>query len=930
MKAHCLTEKKLGLLALLSFVTWCASAQTLTHRYSFKDTAGSSTFADSVGGADGSLNNSTASNPNSASLDGTELLFDGTGGYANLPTGLISNYTQLTVEFWADFSSSNPLWTRVFSFGDQNGGGKNSGVDFCPYAGGNYQNLDMLSTNGVDAYANSNPGLNGLTNNHVTVVVDPLSNNMYYYNGVTVVSVEHGTVSSLQSINDTYNLLGRSLVDLDPTLNGNLHEFRIYTGVVSTASVALNDAAGPTNYLTSPGTITALHFSSPVNPITVKQSVQQIVFGDFTAVASLNLAVYGGVTYTSGNTNVLTISAGGLVKGVAVGTTTVIASYGAISVTNSLTVANPPTTLAHRYSFTTDTSDSVGGANGTIVGTPPGVSGGQLVLDGSGYLTLPGNVINLPTYAAVTFEAWATIGSTPQWSHLFEFGNVAANNIYCAPRADASGLHEFGLSEGGGVTGGQTLSWAHGWNNVTLHITGVVDPTSSTMAVYTNGLLLVGSDTAGAPLTLLGTNQASLGFSSYPGDPYAIVSIDEFRIYNGALTPAQVAMSDVSGPNTVAFNPGALNSITVVPASYPALSRVLAPEIIANYATLGNFNLMPNVYARAAGLTVTSSDPTILSVNAQNLLTTHRPGSVTLSATYLGKTSSATVRVQNQALLAHRYSFTTDASDSVGGANGTLVGTANVSGGQVQLDGGSGDYVNLPGGLLSTYRSATMDIWATISSAQQHWARLWEFADTGSANANELYFAPAWNPGANQTFLSYGVPYGGANLGPVSPPTVNETVHLTCVVGDGSVDLYTNGAPYLSAGATAPLSQVGTVGSWIGYSPYGDPGISGSVDEYRIYQGRLSPEEVLASDLLGPDQTLSTTVTLKAKAAAGTVTLSWPLANAGFSVQSTPNLKPTTWLTLTNAPALVTSGSATNWQVVVPATGGPQFFRLWR
>ena len=40
-----------------------------------------------------------------------------------------------------------------------------------------------------------------------------------------------------------------------------------------------------------------------------------------------------------------------------------------------------------------------------------------------------------------------------------------------------------------------------------------------------------------------------------------------------------------------------------------------------------------------------------------------------------------------------------------------------------------------------------MDIWATISSGQQHWSRLWEFADVGPATANELYFAPAWNAG---------------------------------------------------------------------------------------------------------------------------------------------------------------------------------------
>jgi len=928
MTQYNLTRFKPLLFAIVWFSAYLgASAQTLIHRYSFDDPAGSPTFSDSIAGANGTLNNAASTNANSAYLNGSQLQLDGSGGYAVLPAGLISTNPQVTLEFWATYGN-NQTWTRTFAFGDQTGSGtENSGLDYTHFAGGNYQNLNyQTNTTGPGTYVNTPFGLDGQTNVHVTVVVDPVNDKLYYYNGTTIVSsgLQGGAafVFPLNEINDAYGLLGRSLYDVDPTLNGELNEFRIYQGVLSSSGVALNDAAGPDNYLTSPGTITSLTFSSPLNPIIVNQSVQQTVIGNFTLVTNLNLVLYGGVTYLSGNTNVLTISTNGVVKGVGVGTTTVSASYGSIAVTNSLTVVSVPTTISHRYSFTSDASDSVGGANGTFMGDAS-VSGGQLVLDGGGYLSLPGGMINIATNAAVTFEAWATIGNTPEWSHLFEFGNTGNHNIYCAPRADAGGFHEFGLSEGGGVTGGQTLSWAHGWSNITLHITGVVDPTTSTLALYTNGVLVVASYTASAPLTSIATNFATLGQSSY-GDPDAILSVDEFRIYSGALTPAQVAMSDLSGPNSTNFNPGALSSITVVPASYPAFSQLLAPVILAHYVSLTNFNLLPNVYASANGLTVVSSDPTILSVNAQNMLTTHRPGAVTLSATYLGKTSSATVRVQNQAVLAHRYSFTSDASDSVGGANGTLVGTAIVSGGQVQLDGGSGDYVSLPAGLLKSYQSATMDIWATITSSQQLWSRLWEFADVGPATANELYFAPFWGGGGD--FMSDGVPFGGANLGSGVPLT-SQTVHLTCVLGGGTLDLYTNGAPYLSTSITAPASQCGVFGSWIGYSPYGDPGINGSVDEYRIYNGRLAAEEILASDVLGPNQTLSTSGNLTAVLNSGNVVLSWPVASAGFSVQAASSLTNPNWITLTNAPTL--SGN-TNWQTTVPAGSSARFFRLWR
>jgi hypothetical protein len=904
-----------------------AQAQTLTHRYSFNDIAGSSTFADSVGGTNWV---GTIQNPDGASpfLDGNKLQLDGFGDFGQVPPGIMSNYTQITVEMWADFSSNNPAWTRVFAFGSQDGNGnKNSGVDYCHYAGGNYQNLDA-SANGQDAYANNPAGLNGETNQHITAVIDPVNNTLYYYNGVNLVSTPHNNVPALAAMTSDFDVFGRSLYDGDPTLNGAIDEIRVYNGVVPLSQIALNDAAGPDNYITTPGTITALRVSSPANPIVVGQSVQQNAFGDFTLVTNLNLVLYGGVAYASGNPGIFTVTSNGVVKGVGPGTATLVATYGNLSVTNTLTIASVPATLLHRYSFTTDASDSVGGANGTLEGNAT-VSGGQVVLDGSDqtYVSLPGNVINLGTNAAVTFEAWATIGGISQWSHLFEFGSIPNNLIYCAPEADAGGFHEFGLSET--FPGGQTLSWAHGWNNVTIHYTGVVDPVNSTLAVYTNGVLLQALYNATAPLSNITTNSAALGKSSY-GDPFAVVNIDEFRIYTGALNPAQIAMSDKSGPNTVNFDPGALTAITVPATNYPAFSSLIAPVVIANYASLGNLNLLPNTMASVAGLVVSSSDTNIISVNSQNMLTTHRPGTVTLSATFQGKTSSATVRIQNQAVLTHRYSFTTDASDSVGGANGTLEGNATVSGGQVQLDGGAGDYVTLPPGLINTYRSATLDVWATIDSGQSQWSRLYQFADVGPATANEVYFAPSWDNPPDHSFMAFGVPFGGAFIGSPGnpPPLVGTTVHLTTLIADGSLDVYTNGVLYMTAAnLVAPANQSGNLGNWLGYSPYGDPGILGSIDEFRIYQGRLSPEEIAASDKAGPDTPLSTTATLSASVSgAGTITLSWPVADAGFAVATAPSLSGGDWTTLTNAPTLV----GNQWQLTVPNTGANQFFELVR
>ena len=100
--------------ATLTVLAASDAPATLMHRYSFQDLANSSSFADSVGGPTwaGSLSGT-------ATLTGSSLQLDGSSGcYAILPANLISGYSQLTVEFWADIGN-NPVWTRVFAFGEQ-------------------------------------------------------------------------------------------------------------------------------------------------------------------------------------------------------------------------------------------------------------------------------------------------------------------------------------------------------------------------------------------------------------------------------------------------------------------------------------------------------------------------------------------------------------------------------------------------------------------------------------------------------------------------------------------------------------------------------------------------------------------------------------------------------------------------------------------
>ena len=139
---------------------------------------------------------------------------------------------------------------------------------------------------------------------------------------------------------------------------------------------------------------------------------------------------------------------------------------------------------------------------------------------------------------------------------------------------------------------------------------------------------------------------------------------------------------------------------------------------------------------------------------------------------------------------------------------------------------------------------------------------------------------------------------------------------------------YTNGVLYEinSTAANVPLSSVSTDDAWIGRSQFGvDPLLKAEIDELRIYNGVLYADEIKATDVLGTGQLLADSATLSVSRSGNNLVITWPLASAGFSLQSRSSLISGSWQAVTTTPQLV---SNTYWQVTVPITGTAQFFRL--
>jgi hypothetical protein len=276
--------------------------------------------------------------------------------------------------------------------------------------------------------------------------------------------------------------------------------------------------------------------------------------------------------------------------------------------------------------------------------------------------------------------------------------------------------------------------------------------------------------------------------------------------------------------------------------------------------------------------------------------------------------------------LAHRYSFATNAWDSIGMAHGSLVGNATVTNNALQLTGASGDYVNLPGGLVSGSSALTIEFWATFG-ANENWAQVFDFGNM--------------NGSSGQNFVSYSphTPLGGQRLGiSTAAATVNfdtpgeldnSAVHVVCILDptNNYCAIYTNGVLQSTLATPLPaLSGVSTAWSFIGRSlSSGDAGLNATIDELRIYDGRLTPQEIAVNDQYGPNA-LALPVTLVHSNFVFGLTLAWPSWAVGFAPQSATNPAGGVWTGLLQTPTLASN----QWSLAVAATNSLNFYRLQR
>jgi hypothetical protein len=208
--------------------------------------------------------------------------------------------------------------------------------------------------------------------------------------------------------------------------------------------------------------------------------------------------------------------------------------------------------------------------------------------------------------------------------------------------------------------------------------------------------------------------------------------------------------------------------------------------------------------------------------------------------------------------------------DSKGAAHGEAVATTLDGDGHLTLAGErTGQYVDLPNGIISGLSDLTVEAWLSWQGGGL-WQRIFDF---GSSSAGEGSAGPTGTsylfltteaapdtmrqlPGAlRAAYAENGVEDEEICPG-LAPFPVGVSTHVALVIApaERAMRLYQDGQLVSDCFFARPLSRIEDVNNWLGHSNYtADVDLSGSFDEFRIYAAALTSEQIAASFVAGPD-----------------------------------------------------------------------------
>lgn len=270
----------------------------LIHRWTFDESADGVTIPDVIGDADATLMNGTGN----ATIAGGQATLGNTGSqnsssaaagdYIDLPNGIISPLTQMTIECWTTWDGTDAIWQRVYDMGTANGGEEASnGGDattwfcVCPDNGSRVLQVEYRRLGAAFVMpVNDNGKLAAGQEVLITQVHDDIAGIVKVYINGTIIG-GYAAPAMLNEFIDNNVWLGRSQWG-DPLYCGSYNELRIYDTALSAAEIAANYLAGP-DVIAEPAAPCDVHVVGDRNDDCVVDFVDAAVTADEWLVQSL-------------------------------------------------------------------------------------------------------------------------------------------------------------------------------------------------------------------------------------------------------------------------------------------------------------------------------------------------------------------------------------------------------------------------------------------------------------------------------------------------------------------------------------------------------------------------------------------------------------------------------------------------------------------
>ena len=548
------------------------------------------------------------------------------------------------------------------------------------------------------------------------------------------------------------------------------------------------------------------------------------------------------------------------------------------TVTVTVTAPAPPAApaglvLALRFDESTGpvaADSSANGLNGSVSGAQfvPGRTGNALSFDGvNDWVTIAdttGSPLDLTS--GLTLQAWVKPSSLSGWDTVLMKERGTAGMSY------ALYAHDGGPLAGGANTPAGYVTTAAGDRsvrpaaalplNVWSHVATTYD--GANQRFYVNGALVATRAQTGA--VAVGNGALRIGGNAAWSGEFFQGVIDEVRVYNRALTQAEIA-ADMSGG--VALPPAPVVNRVPVAADDSATTTGTAAvtlNVLANDSDPdGDVLSVASAAATAGGTAVRNADNTVTFTAVAGFTgigrftyTVNDGRGGLASATGLVTVNAPAPVVTLPAGLVAAFNFdlaggtsATTAINAAGSGDGAIAGAVLVSGrpgsGQaLSFDGGNDLVTVADGAALDLTAAMTLSAWVNPStlSGGSGWKTI-VLKERGASGLSYGLYAND-GPGVSQPAAYIAVGGSDRRVGAQPALAVNTWTHLAVTYDGSTMRLYVNGvlrSSVAQAGAITASANPLRIG---GNTVFGQEFFAGLLDDVRVYNRALSAQEVVA------------------------------------------------------------------------------------